>query len=421
MTDVFAKRRQHVLQQLAPGGVLILAAAPELLVGRDTHLRYVVDAELYYLTGYTEPDAVLLLDPEADAQFTMFVRPRDPEHELWHGRRGGVEGAQERFGAEAALPVAELAERLPRLLGKADTVYARFGARAQLDATLQQLFASGRSARARTGRGPHVLREPGDILDEMRLLKDEHEIVCLRAAARISAEAFLETLPRVRPGMREAEVEALLEYGFRTRGASGPAFTTITATGANATVLHYVDNNTALAAGELLLLDAGARYEMYCGDISRTVPVSGRFTKDQRRLYDVVLSAHDAALAACAPGAPVDGIHAAAHRALMDGLIEAGLLSESQRADDAALKPIFPHRTSHWLGLEVHDVGPYTRAGEQMLLQPGMVLTIEPGIYLPDKSLGIRIENDVLITAAGNEVLTAQLPSSAEAIESLMS
>ncbi|HEY0305948.1 MAG TPA: aminopeptidase P N-terminal domain-containing protein, partial [Longimicrobiales bacterium] len=340
MNDIFAKRRQHVLQQLAPGGVLILAAAPELLVGRDTHLRYVIDAELYYLTGYTEPDAVLVLDPEADAPFTMFVRPRDLEHELWHGRRGGLEGAQERFGAEVALPVAELAERLPKLLGKTDTVYARLGARAQLDAVLQQLFASGRSARARTGRGPHVLREPGDILDEMRLLKDQHEIACLREAARISAEAFLATLPRVRPGIRESEVEALLEYGFRTRGASGPAFTTITATGANATVLHYVDNSTTLASGELLLLDAGARYEMYCGDISRTVPVSGRFTKEQRRLYDVVLSAHDAALAACAPGAPVDGIHAAAQAALMDGLIEAGLLHEHQRADDAALKPI---------------------------------------------------------------------------------
>jgi Xaa-Pro aminopeptidase len=421
MTDIFAERRQRVLQQLTPGGVLVLAAAPELLIGRDTHLRYVVDAEFYYLTGNTEPDAVLVLDPEAEAPFTMFVRARDPEHELWHGRRGGVEGAQERFGAQAAFAVGELPERLPKLLGKADTVYARFGGRPQVDAILQQLLASGRSARARTGRGPHILREPGDILDEMRLVKDDSEIAALREAARISAEAFLDTLPRIRPGMRESEVEAILEYGFRSRGASGPAFTTITATGMNATVLHYVENTAVLEAGDLLLLDAGARYQMYCGDISRTVPVSGRFTGAQRELYDVVLSAHDAALAACLPGNPVDDIHATARHALVHGLIDAGLLTEDQRADDAALKQIFPHRTSHWLGLEVHDVGPYVRADETMRLQPGMVLTIEPGIYLPAKNLGIRIENDVLITATGWEVLTASLPSSADAIETLMS
>ena len=422
MIDTFAERRQRVLQQLAAdGGALVLAAAPELLVGRDTHLRYVVDAELYYLTGYTEPDAVLVLDPAAEPPFTMFVRARDPELELWNGRRGGVEGAQERFGAGAAFPVAELPDRLPRLLAKANVVYARFGARPQLDAILQQLLAHGRNARARTGRGPDTLREPGAILDEMRLIKDDGEVELLREAARISAESFLETVPQIRPGMRESDVEALLEYGFRSRGASAPAFTTIAATAGNATVLHYVDNNAVLETGALLLLDAGARYRMYCADISRTVPVAGRFTKEQKRLYEIVLDAHDAAVAACRPGAPVDAIHQAAREALVRGLIEAELLKPEQGEDDAALKAVFPHRTSHWLGLDVHDVGSYARADGPVMLQAGMVLTIEPGLYLPAQNIGIRIENDVLITSDGHENLTGRLPSRSEEIEALMS
>ena len=420
MTDMFRERRERVLGQLAPDDVLLIAAAPELVMGRDIHLRYVVDAELYYLTGYTEPDAVLLLDPASDAPFTMFVRGRDPEHELWHGRRGGVEGARELFGAQAAWPITDLPQRLPTLLAKADTVYARPTQRPPIDAIIQQLFASGRNTRARSGRGPHILREPGDILDEMRLIKDEHEVASLRAAARISAETFLETLPQVRPDMRESDIEALLEYGFRRRGASGPAFTTIAAGGLNATVLHYVDNTARLQAGELLLLDAGARYQMYCGDISRTVPVSGRFSDQQRGLYDVVLAAHSAAIAAARPGAPFDSVHDAARKVLLDGLLSEKLITETQRADETVCKRFFPHRTSHWLGLEVHDVGPYVRADGPLLLQPGMVLTVEPGLYVPERNTGVRIEDDILITDQGAEVLTALLPAGAAEIESLL-
>jgi Xaa-Pro aminopeptidase len=420
MTDVFAQRRARALEQLGPDGILLLAAAPELVIGRDTHLRYVVDAELYYLTGYTEPGAVLLLDPASAAPFTMFVRARDAEHELWHGRRGGVEAARERFAAQAAHPVAELPEKLPGLLARAETVFARPTNRPEIDAVIQQLFAVGRNARARTGRGPHILREPGDILDEMRLVKDEQEVALLREAARISAESFLETLPQIRPGMRESDVEALLEYGFRRRGASGPAFTTIAAAGLNATVLHYVDNTARLEAGALLLLDAGARYQMYCGDISRTVPVSGRFSSDQRVWYDVVLAAHAAAIAAAQPGAPFDAVHNAAREVLLAGMLSQGLLTDAELADESNFKRFYPHRTSHWLGLEVHDVGPYQRADGPLLLQPGMVLTIEPGLYMPDRTTGVRIEDDVLITAQGPEILTGMLPSNADDIEALL-
>jgi Xaa-Pro aminopeptidase len=375
---------------------------------------------LYYLTGYQEPDAVLVLDPASENPFTMFVRDRDPERELWMGKRAGVEGARTSFGAQYALNIAELPQQLPKLLAKANTVYARPSARPDFDAVLQQLFAQGRSMRARTGRGPHILRDPGDILDPMRIIKDDEEVELIRTAARISAEAFAETLPRAKPGMGEWEIEAMLEFGFRSRGASGPAFPTISATGGNATVLHYIECGGQLQDGDLLLLDAGGRYQMYCADITRTVPVSGKFNPQQRDLYDVVLAAHDAAIAAVAPGLPVDGIHAAARQTLIDGLVRLGLLRKEQREDDAALKAFYPHKTSHWLGLEVHDVGLYAREDESMLLQPGMVLTIEPGLYLAEQGTGIRVEDDVLVTTNGHEVLTASLPSRADAIEALL-
>ncbi len=419
MTDVYAQRRQRVLAQLAPDSIMVLSAAPELLVGRDTHLRYVVDAEVYYLTGYTEPDTVLVLDPASDTPFMIFVRARDAEHELWHGPRAGVEGAQERTGADAAFPVHELAERLPRLMARADTLYARTSHRPELNAIVQQLWISGRASRARTGYGPHIQRDPGDILDAMRLIKDATEIALLREAAEISAQAFLETIPRAQAGLHEWEIEALVEYGFRSRGATGPAFTTITAAGKNATVLHYVDNNAELRKGDLLLLDAGARYRMYCGDITRTVPVAGKFSAEQRVLYDVVRSAQCAAIAAVRPGAPVDGIHDAARHALLDGLQQSGLLAPAQRPDEAALKKYFPHRTSHWLGLDVHDVGAYASGDGPVLLQPGMVLTIEPGLYLGDAGIGIRIEDDLLVTTEGHEILTNAVPADADAIEAL--
>ena len=420
MMDRFAERRRRVIEQLGNDGVMVLGATPELLVGRDTHLRYVVDAEIYYLTGYTEPDAVVVLSGIADVPFTMFVRARDPERELWDGPRGGVEAATETFGADAAFAIGELSDKLPKMLHGADTIYARPSARPALEALVQAAFINGRSTRARTGKGPHIQRDPADILDAMRLVKDTDEIALLREAARISAEAFLETIPRIRPGMPEWEVEALLEYGFRSRGASGPAFPSIVATGWNATVLHYIENGAPLADGDLLLMDAGARYQMYCGDITRTVPVSGRFNADQRAWYDVVLNAQRAAINAVQPGKPVDAVHEAARNALLDGLIEHKWLSESDRTDEAALKRFFPHRTSHWLGLEVHDVGAYANADGPVVLQPGMVLTIEPGIYAPDLKTGIRIEDDVLVTPTGHDVLTALLPTSAEDLEALL-
>jgi Xaa-Pro aminopeptidase len=415
MNDIFATRRQRVLDRLGDTGVLVLAASPEIVVGRDAALRYVVDSDLYYLTGYTEPEAVLVLNAtQTKPAFTLFVRPRDEARELWTGRRGGVEGARETFGADVAHPITELASELPALLHSADVVYARTGVgRPELDAVLQRVLADARQKRPRTGMSPHTISDPGELLDGMRLIKDEAEVALLREATRITGEAFLEAIARVRDGVGEWEIEAALEYGFRSRGAMGPAFPTIAAAGANATVLHYTENAARARAGDLLLLDGGARYAMYCGDMTRTVPVSGAFTGAQRDVYDVVLAAHGAAIAATRPGVSVDAPHNAVQRTLADGLIQLGLLTGS--IDDAiaqpdGLKRFYPHRTSHWLGLDVHDVGPYaTRAGAVML-QPGMVLTIEPGLYIAEQGIGIRIEDDVLVTTHGCEVLTDMVP-----------
>jgi Xaa-Pro aminopeptidase len=402
-----------------------LAAAPELIVGRDTELRYVVDAEVFYLTGYTEPEAVLILGPANSGQpFTMFVRPRDPLRELWTGKRGGAEAARDLFAADAAYSISELSSKLPELLSPVDVIYARLGAgRPEIDGVLMKILADARRTRPRTGRSAHTLTDPGELIDPMRVVKDAHELELIREAARISCEAFLDALTRIRPGVGEWQIEAALEYGFRMLGGDGPAFPTIVAAGSNATVLHYIENSELASHDDLLLLDAGARRQMYCADITRTVPVSGKFSAAQRRVYDVVLAAHDAAINAACPGATIDAVHTAAQHELAHGLIQLGLLQgsvESVIADENGLRKYFPHRTSHWLGLEVHDVGAYATRDGAVALLPGMVLTIEPGLYIAEQGIGIRIEDDVVINDHGCEVLTAAVPTDPVQIEALL-
>ena len=435
-TARYAARRTRVLSALGDDAVLVLTASPELRVGPDGELRYVVDASLYYLTGYTEPEAVLVLGPaNGDAPFTLFVRARDEERERWTGARGGVEQAKERFGAHAAHSVEALGEKLPDLLAPTSTIYARLGAgRPEVDAVVLAVLERARRARPRTGKGPRTLVDPGVLLDEMRLVKDAAEIEAIRTSARITIETFREAARAIRSGTPEYVVEAALEAGFRRRGADGPAFPSIVASGPNAVVLHYITNERVMEAGELVLLDAGARNAVYCADLSRTFPVGGHFTADQRVLYDAVRAARDAGVAAAVAGATVDDVHIAAVRELLAGLVELGCLDGPV---DALLEPerereiraFYPHRTSHWLGLDVHDVGDYVVDGRSRALEPGMVLTVEPGLYIPTSAVapaaalrgtGIRIEDDVLITPEGNEVLTAALPVAAAAVEALM-
>ncbi|HEX2166970.1 MAG TPA: aminopeptidase P N-terminal domain-containing protein [Longimicrobiales bacterium] len=429
MSDAFAERRARVLAALGTEGALVVAAAPELVVGGDSDVRYVPSADLYYLTGYTEPEAVLVLCPSADEPFTLFVRPRDPDRELWTGTRGGVDAARDVFGADATYPVAELTERLPKLIAGASHAFASLDSgRAEFDAALRRALEHARRTRPRHGRGVHTLSEPDVLLAPMRLRKDAVEIAAMRAAADITVAAFDDVARELRSAKHEYEVEAAVEYGFRRRGAAGPAFPTIAASGANATVLHYTANNAPLRAGDLVLVDAGARVQMYCADITRTYPVGGRFSPEQRAVHDIVLAAHDAVISCIAPGRTAAELDEVALRTLVTGMIELRLLEGGvdELLDKREYRRYFPHRVSHWLGLEVHDVGDYAMAGEPVKLEAGMVLTVEPGLYIPAavasapaglRGIGIRLEDDVLVTAGGADVLTRALAIGAEEVE----
>jgi Xaa-Pro aminopeptidase len=431
--DLFRARRERVMSALGPQGALLLWAAPELRVG-DTELRYLVDPDLYYLTGYREPEAVLVLAPGHESPFTMFVRARDQERERWSGARGGPQAAVSDFGAHAAFTMPELAERLPTLLHDVDVLYARIDDEHSHGSELvRRIITQGRRSRPRTGKGVHTLSDPGVLLDELRVRKDPVERALLRQAAEISVAAFGDVIELIAPGRGEWEIEAALEAGFRKRGADGCAFPSIVAGGANATVLHYVSNQDTLKAGDLVLIDAGARYQMYCGDISRTFPVSGTFSPVQRTLYDAVLAAHDAALAVARPGATVADLQQAALHALLPVLKRLNLLEgktvEAALADETSYKKFFPHKVSHWLGLDVHDVGAYAFRSGARPLEAGMVLTVEPGLYIPCDCLeapvdvrgtAVRLEDDLLITEGDCEVLTAGLPIRADEIERLM-
>jgi Xaa-Pro aminopeptidase len=433
-SEVYRARRERVFSLLGPEGALILAAAPEIVIGRDTELRYVVDAELYYLTGYSEPEAVAVFVPgNSEQRFTLFVRPRDEAREQWTGLRGGTDAAVARFGADVAHPITELAERLPKLVSDVDVLYARLDSgRPLVEASIRQALDNARRTRPRTGKGAHSLIDPGVLLDELRVTKDAHEIELLRQAAQRTVAGFRRVAGLIRPGIGEWQIEAAIEAAFRAQGADGIAFPSIIASADNATVLHYIANDRVMQAGELVLIDAGARFKGYCGDISRTFPVSGRFSPLQRELYDGVLAAHDAAIAAVKPGATVDQIHDAAQQQMIRVLRALGAIDQAtsdEHPAEASYKKYIPHKTSHWLGLEVHDVGAYAFRSGPRPLQAGMVLTVEPGVYIPTdangvaaelRGVGIRIEDDVLVTASGAEVLTAALPTSASEIEALM-
>jgi Xaa-Pro aminopeptidase len=431
--QLYARRRARVQSLLREDGVLVLPAAPEIVVGRDLELRYRPDPDLFYLTGYTEPGALLVLSPgDHEAAYTLFVRPRDPDQERWSGVRGGPAAAGEVYGADAAYPITELEERLPALLARAETIFFPLeSGRAEVDSLIRRTLAGARRSRQRTGLGPRELVEPGALLDELRLIKDPHELTLLADAARLTAEAFLEVIPQIRPGAGEWEIEAALEQGFRRRGAEGSAFAPIIASGVNATVLHYIENSRAMKAGELLLIDAGARFRGYNGDISRTFPVSGRFNPAQRELYDAVLAAHKAAIAEVRPGVTFSALHDSAVRILVETMVAIGLLDGvvDDLIANETYKRYYPHQTSHWLGLNVHDVGDYALRGESRTLVPGMVLTVEPGFYIPEdderaplelRGTGFRIEDDVVVTDSGHEVLTSSLPTAAADLEELI-
>lgn len=422
MTDLFRRRRERVLDELGENAAMVLPAAPEVVVGRDVELRYVVDPDLWYLTGYEHPDAVAVLCPSSDAPFTLFVRDRDPARELWTGPREDPEAAGERVGADAVESISDIEEALPDLLRGVDHVHFRIGTgRGDVEGLVLDIVGSGRAARQRSGRGPSTLIDPGLILDEMRLIKSPEEIRAIRDAVDITVAAFREALAVAAPGAGEWQIEAAVEAAFRRAGADGPAFTTIAASGPNATVLHYTANHRTMTGDDLLLLDAGARHRIYNADITRTIAVSGTFRGAAADVHQAVLGAQRAAIDAVRPGATISDIHAAAVRVLLPAMIDMGLLDgdpEELYAEETRWKPFVPHSTSHWLGLDVHDVGTYTRGGQPRRLEPGMVLTVEPGLYVPPdhpqaphhlQGLGVRIEDDILVTGDGRENLSEAL------------
>ena len=427
--EVYAQRRRDFMAHMEPG-VAIFRAAPVAIRSHDVEHRYRQDNDFLYLTGFPEPEATCILQPGADEPFTLFVQPRDKEKETWTGYRAGVDGARALYGADAAYASDQLDERLPKIVEHAPVLYFAPGRDQRFNQRMLDLFAWALDNHARSGAGPRGLLDPGTILHETRLFKAPEEVAALERAIAIATEAHRAAMASVRPGAFEYEIEALVDYTFRRHGAAGPAYPSIVASGPNATILHYVENSRQMQDGDLLLIDAGAEYDGYCADITRTFPVGRRFSEPQRQLYQLVLEAQAAAIDAVRPDVPFDAPHQRATDVLVDGLIGLGLLSgpHEQAIESGTYRNFFMHRTSHWLGMDVHDVGVYRVGAQARLLAPGIVLTIEPGLYVaPDcetvepawRGIGIRIEDDVLVTPAGARVLSAAVPKAIADIEAL--
>ena len=408
----------------------IFRSPPVSVRSHDVEYPFRQDNDLLYLTGFEEPETTCILAPGSEQPYTLFVRPRDKDKEIWTGVRAGVEGAKQVYGADAAFTSDELEARLPKLVENAAALYYAPGRDPRFNARVFELFGWARDNHARSGAGPRGLLDPGTILHEMRLRKAPEEVAALERAIAIAADAHRSAMRDTRPGMFEYEIEALIDYTFRRNGATGPAYPSIVASGAKATILHYVENTRQMHDGELLLIDAGAEWGGYCADVTRTFPVGATFSAPQRSLYELVLAAQEAAIVAVRPGARFEDPHQRALDVLVDGLLELGLLhgSHDEIIERGTYRQFYMHRTSHWLGMDVHDVGVYRVADGPRPLEPGMVLTIEPGCYVaadceavaPEwRGIGIRIEDDVLVTAEGHCVLSAAVPKQVADLEAL--
>lgn len=427
----YARRRRQLMRLAGEDAIVIVPAAPERIRSHDTHHPYRQSSDLLYLCGFREPESVLVLVPGRKAgQALLFCRERDRERETWEGRRLGPEAAAEALGLDDAWDVADIDEILPGLIEGRSRVFYEFGRDRDFDLRVLGWVERVRGKARQGVPPPHEFLQLGHLLHEMRLFKSRDELRVMRRAAAIAAEAHCAAMRAVRPGLHEYAIEAELIYHFRRHGAV-PAYESIVGGGANACVLHYRDNDAPLRDGDLLLVDAGAELHGYASDITRTYPVNGRFSAAQRAIYDLVLEAQRAAIAEVRPGNHWDAPHEAAVRVLAEGFLRLGLLKGSldKVLEDHGYRRFYMHRTGHWLGLDVHDVGDYRIDGEPRLLEPGMVLTVEPGCYVaPDskgvparwRGIGVRIEDDVVVTADGCEVLTDGVPREPEAIEALI-
>jgi len=427
--DTFARRRAALFDAMAaisPSAVAVLPAARVFPRNNDVDHEYRQDSDFFYLTGFDEPESVLVLDAQ-ERKATLFVRPRDPEREVWDGPRAGVEGAKAAYGADEAFVRSELGEKLPNLLQNRRRVYYRLGVGRSFDDRLLRAIDKLRGRHRLGVSAPSEIVDPGVILHEMRLRKGPVELDAMRTAARITREAHELAMSRTRPGMREYEVEAMLLDTFRRHGSERPAYGSIVGSGPNACVLHYRKNDRAIGSGELLLIDAGCEYGYYASDVTRTFPVGRDFSREQQAVYELVLQAQLEGIGAVRPGATIEEIHRLTVETLTRGMVRLGLLSGEveKLIETEAYKRFYMHRTSHWLGMDVHDVGAYFLDGKPRRLEPGMVLTVEPGIYVaPEdaavdarwRGIGVRIEDDVLVTPSGQEVLTAGIPKTVDEV-----
>ena len=427
--SIYAKRRARLLKQMQHG-IAIISTAPEVARNADAHYDYRHDSNFYYLTGFTEPEAVLVLISGRKKQSILFCRDKDPEHEVWDGFRFGPDAAKEQFGFDQTYSVTRLDEKLPDLMGNQPTLFYPLGESMAWDRRILKMRNTVKT-KARIGiHAPEEIRDVRTLLNEMRLFKDKHELAIMHRAASISCEAHRRAMRFTRPDQYEYQIEAELLHEFCSHGARHPAYTSIVAGGKNACVLHYVGNNARLRNGDLLLIDAGCEFGGYAADITRTFPVNGKFSAAQKDVYEIVLAAQTAAISSTKPKKSWNAPHEAALRVLAQGFIDLKLCKGSLDAvlENESYKRFYMHRTGHWLGMDVHDVGDYKVDGKWRKLEPGMSLTVEPGCYIrPARNvpkalwnIGIRIEDDVVITEKGNKVLTEAAPKTVAEIEELM-
>ncbi len=428
----FARRRKNLMALMEPNSIAIIPSAREQVRSRDTHFPFRQDSDFYYLSGFVEPEAVLVLVPgRRHGQFVMFCRDRDPGMELWHGYRAGPEGVCENHGADDAFPIGDIDDILPGLLEGRERVYYSMGRSAGFDQQIMGWVNSIRSKEASGAVPPGEFIDLDHMLHELRLIKSATEVRLLRRAGEITARAHQRAMQQCRPGMAESLLEAELLHEFASGGARHAAYPSIVGSGDNACVLHYLENGSKMRDGDLVLIDAGCEFQYYASDVSRTFPVNGRFSKEQRILYELVLRAQLAAIEQIKPGNHWNQPHDASVRVITEGLVSLGLLRGRIPGliKREAYREFYMHRVGHWLGLDVHDVGDYRVDGQWRLLEPGMVMTVEPGIYISPanhkvakkwRGIGIRIEDDVVVTETGCEVISSAVPKTVEEIEALM-
>ncbi|WP_295472305.1 Xaa-Pro aminopeptidase [uncultured Pseudomonas sp.] len=428
----YARRRKALMAQMEPNSIAILPAAAVAIRNRDVEHVYRQDSDFQYLTGFPEPEAVAVLIPGREyGEYVLFCRERNPERELWDGLRAGQEGAVRDYGADDAFPINDIDDILPGLIEGRDRVYSAMGSHAEFDRHLMEWINSIRSKAHLGAQPPNEFVALDHLLHDMRLYKSAAEVKVMRYAAQVSARAHVRAMQACRAGLHEYSLEAELEYEFRKGGARMPAYGSIVASGRNACILHYQENAAALKNGDLVLIDAGCEIDCYASDITRTFPVSGRFSAEQKAIYELVLKAQQAAFDAIGPGRHWNEAHEATVQVITAGLVELGLLKGdvAQLIEDGAHRAFYMHRAGHWLGMDVHDVGDYKVGGEWRVLEPGMALTVEPGIYIAAdnqnvakkwRGIGVRIEDDVVVTRQGCEILTGDVPRSVAEIEALM-